>query len=224
MTQRWWLIIVLLLSLGLNLGFFASRVVQQRASRTADSGDAATEASAEDQVRRDGRMPRFVRRMADELDLEGERREAFIEIQRTFFEQTIDARGRMARLQDAIRREITSASPDRQVLDEMLTELSAAHRDLERAFVTNLLDSRELLDGDQERRFMRFLRRMRNVRADVEQRFRERWRRQGRQWPGDLRSRERRGIGRFGDRPLDPPQGEPPPASEPAEGDDPGGL
>ena len=184
--SRWWLILALLLSVGINIGILATLAFQ---GRSGDGGatahgiatgvgpdDPAAGGTAEDPPAREGRLPPVIRRMADELRLEGEKRAAFVEVQRAFFEQTISARSRMARLQREIRREVTSEDPDREALDRLLVELSSAHTDLERAFVTNLLDSRELLDGDQERRFMRFLRRLRQVRGEVERRFRERWR------------------------------------------------
>ena len=156
-------------------------------------------------------MPRVIQRMADELGLEGEKRAAFVEIQRTFFEDTLAARARMARLQREVRRQVTSEQPDREQLDAILVELSAAHTDLERAFVHNLLDSREILGPEQERRFMGFLRRLRHVRSEVEQRFRQRWRGVGEQGPPD---RMRRGPGRFGRRPPEE-RGEPPGGVEP---------
>ncbi len=180
--KRWWLVIALLLSLGANVGILASLAFQARSA--GGPADAATPPAPDVPAPRGERLPtRMVHRMADELGLEGEKRAAFVEIQRTFFEQTISARSRMARLQDEIRREITSEDPDREALDALLGELSAAHTDLERAFVNNLLDSREVLDAEQEMRFRHFLRRMRHVRADVEQRFRERWRRRGEHGP-----------------------------------------
>ncbi len=196
--KRWWLLIGLLLSVGINVGIFATLAFQSRSAgdRPADGQITAVGAAPDDSAAgspgdplpRAGRQPPVVRRMADELGLEGEKRDAFVEIQQAFFEQTLDARSRMARLQREIRREVTSEDPDRARADRLLVELSAAHTDLERAFVTNLLDSRELLDGEQERRFMHFLRRMRQVRGDVERRFRERWRgleeRRGRGGPG----------------------------------------
>ncbi len=210
--KRWWLVIALLLSVGINAGILVTLALQKRSpDRTAAGGVAGRSVvtadpvgSADDPLPRDARPP-VIRRMADELGLEGDRRAAFTEIQRTFFEQTLAARARMARLQREIRAEVTSEDPDRDALDRRLVELSAAHTDLERAFVTNLLDSRELLDGDQERRFMHFLRRMRHVRGDVERRFRDRWRGiEGRDRPG-LPPRERRGPGRRFERPPEPP-------------------
>ncbi len=203
--KRWWLLIALLLSVGVNVGILATLAFQSGFAKgvanaetgDAETGDAGAEAggvvatddgaaggsvtdgSTEKPPRRDGRFPPVIRRMANELDLEGEKRTAFVEFQREFFDQTLSARARMERLQREIRREVTSGDPDRDVLERLLLELSAAHTDLERAFVNNLLDSRELLDSEQEKRFMHFLRRMRQVRHGVEQRFRERWRGSG---------------------------------------------
>ncbi|MEM7349785.1 MAG: periplasmic heavy metal sensor [Acidobacteriota bacterium] len=194
--RRWWLLIALLLSLGLNLGMLASRALQQR--------EANRNPIVEDSDRTDSRVPRVVYRMADDLRLTGAQRDEFVEIQRTFFDQTIDARGRMAYFQSEVRREITSDSPDREALDEILDGLSLAHSDLERAFVTNLLDTRELLDDEQEKRYRHFLRRMRQVRSQVESRFRERWKKVGERWQrGDPRLRERPpGAGPFRERRL----------------------
>ncbi len=210
--KRWWLLIALLLSVGINVGILATLAFQGRSTGEEPAGVTSTGAvepagdPAPDLLPRDGRRPPVVQRMADELGLEGEKRAAFVEIQQTFFEQTLAARSRMARLQREIRLVVTSGNPDREQADRLLVELSAAHTDLERAFVTNLLDSRELLDGQQERRFMHFLRRMRQVRGDVERRFRDRWQgleeRRGR---GGPHPRGRRGAER--PRPPEPAPG-----------------
>ncbi len=213
--KRWWLLIALLLSVGINVGILATLAFQPRlagpAAIPATGGPPPADplpgdpgVGPSDPLPREGRMPPVVERMADELHLESEKREAFVEIQRAFFEQTLAARSGMARIQREIRREVTSEDPDRERADRLLAELSAAHTDLERAFVTNLLDSRELLDGQQERRFMHFLRRMRQVRGDVERRFRERWRGlDERRGPGGPFPRGRRGQER--PRPAEPP-------------------
>ncbi len=212
--KRWWLVIALLLSVGINLGILATLTFQGRSSDTPAAGGEPARAIPDGEIAggpgppsNSERLP-VIRRMADELGLGGEQRATFIEVQRAFFEQTLGARSRMARLQREIRREVTSENPDRDALDRLLVELSAAHTDLERAFVTNLLDSRKLLDPGQERRFMHFLRRIRQVRGDVERRFRERWQSmEGRDRPGP-RPRGRR-SGRPGfERPA---EGAPPP-------------
>ena len=51
------------------------------------------------------------------------------------------------------------ATPD--LIDAILEEIAAAHVELERSFVDNLLDTREILGPEQERRFIHFLRRLR---------------------------------------------------------------
>ncbi len=203
--KRWWLVIALLLSVGVNIGILATLSFQGRSSvrgGTTTRGTASEDTDhgtladvAKDPLAQAGRLPPVIRRMANELGLKGEKRAAFTAVQRTFFEQTLAARSRMARLQREIRSEVTAGDPDRETLDQLLLELSAAHTDLERAFVTNLLDSRELLDDKQERRFMHFLRRIRQVRGDVERRFRERWRgmgERGRLGPGQRLERPAR--------------------------------
>ncbi len=216
--RRWWLLIALLLSVGINIGILATLAFQARSAalegdelaktsvadaETAEgadgdpAGDSAADGAAGESPAREERFPPVIQRMANELHLEGEKRATFIDVQREFFEQTLTARARMERLQREIRREVTSGDPDRDDLDRLLVELSAAHTDLERAFVNNLLDSRELLDSEQEKRFMHFLRRMRQVRHEVEQRFRERWRGSGERGPGP---RGRLGADRPGGR------------------------
>ncbi len=215
--KRWWLVIALMLSVGINAGILVTLAFYARAStRDATAGSTVVvgetpeggpiTGAAGDPLPRGGRPP-IIRRMADELGLEGDKRAAFTEVQRTFFDQTLAARSRMARLQHEIRGEVTSQDPDRDALDRLLVELSAAHTDLERAFVTNLLDSRELLDGDQERRFMHFLRRLRGVRGEVERRFRERWRGMAGGERLGPRPRGRRGPGQRFERPPEAPAG-----------------
>ncbi len=215
--KRWWLVIALLLSVGVNVGILATLAFQSlSADRDAGTEEPGTEVgtdtvgtgtvdgSTRRSPPREARFPPVITRMANELHLEGEKRAAFIEIQREFFEQTLAARGRMEHLQREIRREVTSGDPDREGLERYLVELSASHADLERAFVNNLLDSRELLDSEQEKRFMHFLRRMRQVRHEVEQRFRERWRGSGARRHG-AGPRAPMGAGRGGQRSRRPP-------------------
>ena len=157
--KRWWLVIALLLSLGAKLGLLAGRAWQRSpGSGLPGSGPAVDSSPAAE------RPPRFALRMAGELGLRGEQREAFLERQRLFLEQTLDARDRFGRLQAELRRTVIAGEPDRQAVDQLLVEISEAHVDLERAFVNNLLDTRELLGPEQERRFMRLLQQLRSSR------------------------------------------------------------
>ncbi len=184
--KRWWLFVVLLLSLGVNLGLLASRAWQRSPGPLAAEGSPPPEAAE--------RPPRFALRMAGELDLRGEQREAFLDRQRRFLEQTLDARDRFGRLQAELRREVVAEDPDRRAVDDLLVRISDAHVDLERAFVDNLLDTRELLGPEQGRRFMRLLHHLRSSRGPAS-RERERLRGERPSW------RERREADR--DRPAD---------------------
>ena len=210
--KQWWLIVVLLLSLGVNIGLLAGRALQGRAE--SDGPPAIGEAPPPES----DPLPRRVYRLADELDLRGEKRDAFVANQRAFFEQTLAARGRMERLRRELRRGVTAEDPDREALDALLVQVAEAHYDLERAFVTNLIDTRELLDEHQEKLFMRFLGRSRQIRAEAERRFRERWNRMGERW--DQRGPRGRGPGRFGSGrfgPQRPGAGRPGPPDPPPE-------
>lgn len=164
--KRWWLVIALMLSLGVNAGILASRLVPPKAEPEAAAASAGEPADATPQRS----IPARVFRLADELGLEGARREEFVDLQRRFFSATLEARARLRRSQLRLRQELTAPAPDRRAVDEALEEMAAARGDLERAFVDNLLASRELLDSQQTRRYLRFLGRLRLLREELERR------------------------------------------------------
>lgn len=171
--RRWGLGLLLLLSIGLNAGLLASWAWHRGADseRPADERPEGEPEEPEERERRERqRMPRFVERLADELELEGESRQAFLERQRRFFEDTLQARARFVRLQSELREELAAAEPDRRRIDGLLDEITGAHLALERAFVDNLLDTREILGPAQERRFRLFLHHLRH-RGDPRHRF-----------------------------------------------------
>ncbi len=166
--KRWWLVIALALSIGANIGILATRLVPARP----EVQDVGAEDEGPDVSRPSPReLPRMVLRMTDEMGLEGQRRDAFIANQRKFFQGTLEARARVRRLQFQLRREVTADEPDRKAVEELLEQLTAARIDLERAFIDNLLDTREILDPEQQRRFQRFLGRLRQERDDFDRRF-----------------------------------------------------
>ncbi len=212
--SRWWIVIALLLSLGVNAGLLVNRAWQRRGDTSTPVAEPAGDGG--------GQVPLFVRRMAGELGLRGEQREVFIDRQRLFLEQTLGARERFAELQGELRRQVVAPDPDRAAVEDLLGEIAEAHVDMERAFVDNLLDTRELLDREQEQLYMRMLQRLRQSREDLRHRFRDRlgpgppggerprWRRPGGwQRPG----RDRGGPGRPM-RPAPPTEQPPPPAEE----------
>ena len=150
--KRWWLVILLLLSLGLNLGMLLPRL-----------GGASKE-PLDDPPASEQRMPPILRRMANELRLQGETRQTFLSMQHEFFRQTREGREKVGRIQDELRREVVSRNPDRERVDRLLDELASTQAHLERVFVTHLLDSRELLDGRRERQFLRMMQHLRQRR------------------------------------------------------------
>lgn len=168
--KRWWLVIALLLSLGINVGFLAKRTL-----RSTGQGDQPQISKAEDERQMRGLPPVF-RRLANELRLQGENREKFLEMQRDFLERTLVGRQEVSRLQTELRRELVSRNPDRGRIDDRLEALAAAHFQLEKVFVDHLLDTREMLKPRQERLFMRFMQRLREARDETRQWQRQRQR------------------------------------------------
>lgn len=188
--KRWWLIIALLLSIGINVGILASRAWPPRDSPRQSASEPDRKERPPPQF---DRVPPVIYRLVDDLGLRGEKRRAFIEIQRRFLERTISARARVGHLQTELRRELATEEPDRAAINDLLDQLGAAYGELERAFVDDLLSSRELLDREQEKVFLRFLGRIRQLRKEDERRLRDRF--QGtdpRRWD---RLQDRRGAG-----------------------------
>ena len=164
---RWWIVMALLLSLGINVGLLLSRLWD----RPADPQHRERPMERERPRGEDrGRMDRF-EWMSHELGLDSEQQELFSEHQRAFFQQTFEGRARVAQLQGELRRELVSENPDRRRLDTLLGELSTAHADLERGFVEHLLSTRELLEPEQQRQFLRLIGRLRSPSSEFHRRF-----------------------------------------------------
>lgn len=144
-----WLWVVLFLSLGLNAGVL-TRVAVERLRRPPQA--------AAERAWRTG-PPDFAR-VADRLELEGERRERFIEIQREFFGRVREGVRELELRRVALRREALRPRPDAERLDRLTAETGAAYAELDRAFIDNVVASLELLDRPQKRRFLRFLARL----------------------------------------------------------------
>ena len=99
--------------------------------------------------------------LADRLGLAGEPRRRFLEVQRGFFRDTFVRRQEIHRLQRVMRQELTSPRPDRRRLAEATDRLAAAREELDRTFIQAVLDTRQVLNPDQEREYLRFLARLR---------------------------------------------------------------
>jgi len=142
-----WLWIALLLSVGVNLGVLATMGTHR-----------LREPPPWDRGPREEGPP--VGRAADRLGLEGEKREAFIQVQRDFFGGMNAARAELEELRQELRRELTAENPDPAVVDILVEEMGQAYSRLDRVFVDNVLESREILDPAQESRYFEFLERI----------------------------------------------------------------
>lgn len=149
--RRWWLVVALLLSLGINAGVVGVLLIQ----RVRDRGRPPLPGPGFGA----GRAPLL--ELADELRLSGEQRERFLQIQRNFFEQTVRDRRQLDAVRRDLRLEVLRKSPDRVRVDELLRQMSTLTGQLERAFVGNVLASREILTEEQQRRFLELVPRLR---------------------------------------------------------------
>jgi hypothetical protein len=147
-VKRWWLVIALLLSVGMNLGLLVALVLSSAALNRQQQGAMRPAAP--------GRVPQ----LADRLGLEGDIRNRFIERQRQFFAETSGPRSRLPEIRKQVRAELVRARPDRARIDELLRESADVFLSLERSVVANVLDSRELLGPEAERRYVDLISRL----------------------------------------------------------------
>lgn len=149
--KRSWLVVALLLSLGVNMGILA--VVGLSRARAPRPVERLFERSG----------PPSPEHLADRLELDGETRQRFVDEQRRFFASFVELRHELVGTRHELRREVEGSSPDRTRIDELLSasaELTAA---LDRLFVEQVLEAREILDGRQERIYLGMLERLRQA-------------------------------------------------------------
>ena len=104
--KRWWLWIVLLLSLGVNVGILTTLAVDRLRGGEAPPADPVSGRPARP-------APGF-QNLADRLGLEGERRQRFIDIQRGAFERMRGDRQRLRAARLELRRELVSGTSDKR--------------------------------------------------------------------------------------------------------------
>ena len=154
--NRWWLVIALLLSVGLNVGILATIAARRGGPPPAAKADKAPE------LANPGRDPLpLLPRLADRLGLEGEKRRKFLDVQWNLFQETSRLRLQLAEVHREIRREVTRDEPDRKRVDQWLAESARIYLAMERSLVNNVLATRELLDPEQERQYMAMISRLR---------------------------------------------------------------
>ena len=160
--RRNWLFLALLLSVGVNCGLLGMGIMRHRMLSGMSSG-MATGGDRGDPGDPGGpgeRAPgRQGARLADRLGLLGEERERFLGLQRQLAERVHAGRRRIDDARRELRRELTAPDPDRGRVEALLTGIGSEQDALDRALVENVLAARELLDGDSEREYLRFVER-----------------------------------------------------------------
>jgi len=158
-VRRWWLVIGLLLSVGVNAGVLATLA----AHRFGAEKQPKPQKPAEKPIplpnvpnAQPGEPQRIIR-LADRLGLEGEQRKRFIRLQGSFFAETVRLRTEQAETQRELRRVLAAPQPDRQRIESLLQESGRSFVELERAMAENVMSSRRLLNPEQEREFLRLV-------------------------------------------------------------------
>lgn len=146
--KRAWVWVALVLSLGINVGVFATIGLTRLRSR-----------ARWEHVRPGG--PPDMGRLADHLRLTGAEREQFLDIQRRFLETASRQRQDLEALRAELRRELSASEPDSSTIEELLGRSGQIYQSLDRALVESILASRELLTAEQRQRYFRILSRMR---------------------------------------------------------------
>ena len=190
--KRWWLVMALMLSIGVNVGIFVSRwlpakeappsteVPESGQTAPEETGGGPREGAEEPPPRiRDGgpasrQIPRVIHRMADELGLEGEKRGRFVELQMQFLRQTFQTRQRIQRSERRLRQELMAETPNRPNVRESLDQMTRARAQMERAFVESVLETRELLDPEQTRKYLHLIGRLRQSSERLRQELQQR--------------------------------------------------
>jgi Spy/CpxP family protein refolding chaperone len=163
-VKRWWLVIVLLLSLGVNVGIVAALVGHRwigEISGTGKSKEKPPDGQAIPLPNGQEGVPQRVVRLADQLGLEGDQRRKFISLQGGFFADTLKLRTDQAETQRELRRELAAPVPSQARIDSLLQESGNTFMALEKAMAQNVVESRKLLKPDQERKFLKLLARLR---------------------------------------------------------------
>ncbi len=157
--KRAWLVILLLLSVGLNLGLIL---------KLARRGDADRPVTHELST---GIATERLGRLADRFDLAGEERGRFIELHVEFLDTLREERGELEEVRRTLRVEMTATHPDQDRIEELVAASGRHLTALELALARTVLASRELLDGEAERHYLRLI-------AELRARRFSRWRRE----------------------------------------------
>jgi hypothetical protein len=148
--KRWWLVIVLLLSLGLNVGILAAVA----ARRLGPGGLGAKAAGTANQP--PDPLPKLPQ-LANRLGLEREERRKFLDIQWNLYQETSHLRLQLGETHRNLRHELIQPQPDRAQVDRLLEESSHTYLALEKSLVSNIMATRDLLGPEKEKQYLRLI-------------------------------------------------------------------
>lgn len=148
--RRWWLVIFLLLSVGLNVGILAAVA----ARRLGPGGPGAKQPGAGNQAA--DPLPRLPQ-LANRLGLEGEERRKFLDIQWNLYQETSHLRLQLGETHRNLRHALIQPQVDRARVDSLLEESSRTYLALEKSLVGNILATRELLGPEKEKQYLRLI-------------------------------------------------------------------
>ncbi|MCH9650505.1 MAG: periplasmic heavy metal sensor [Deltaproteobacteria bacterium] len=139
--KRWWLILVLALSLGVNLGIVSTLVIRHWTPKPPA-------------VNNPGRA---LEQLVEQLDLDGEPRARFVTIQKDFYEQARRNHRRQRAAQQRLKRLLSAPNPDRQRIEGAIDELSLLYGERHRLLAEAVLRSSKILNRRQLNVYRRFL-------------------------------------------------------------------
>ena len=155
--KRWWLVLALLLSVGVNAGIFSVLAMQRwRGPRWQTQTQRQTARPA-------GRGQGALDKAADRLHLRGENRQRFIVIHRKFFTENRRGQVRLEELRRQLGRQLSASQPDEDRIEQIVAELGERYAQLDRLLAKTVLASRVLLNRRQEKAYLKMLSRLRAV-------------------------------------------------------------
>lgn len=144
--RRWGLWVLLLLSVGLNLGFLGAWVFR---------GDWRPSRERPDSLGiRPGRL------LADRLELEGPSRDRFLASHEQLASAVRRNRRELFELRRRLRQTLAAPELDRQAMEALVGEIAERQRRLEESFVDHVLEIRGQLDGPALERYLRWISRL----------------------------------------------------------------
>ena len=195
--KKWWLILLLFLSVGFNLGllFSAGFLRGDRAPEPvrgstpvsapsegepvqgAPEPDRGVQPSSQQPVRTEPEEraaaaaaqppPRAVRpvqqrpmefdRLAERLGLEGEQRQRFLLLHARLGRRVRQLGPRLQQLRRELFQELTASPVDEERIRQLVTQLGRGNVEVERTLVQVVLETRQMLNEEQQRLYVRFL-------------------------------------------------------------------